>query len=138
MRQAREYAPEVLEKFIAIVRNPDSSDRDVIQAGLAILDRGCGKAITPVYQGEHGLPLEMIGESGADGETTPLLRAAKHSEKDKRRKELLAELGRLDREERTDREIRDSQMTDAREAALNGEPVSDMMSLLLAVKSETE
>jgi hypothetical protein len=139
MRQAREHGPEVIEYLIAIIRDPETPKRDGIRAAEVLLDRGCGKAVVPVYQGEHNLPFEMIGEMGPDGETTALTRAAaKHSEKDQRRKELLAELGRIDREERTDREIRDSQMADAREAERNGEPLPDALRLLLSVRNESE
>jgi hypothetical protein len=138
IRFARAHSIEALEKLLEIMRDPSASRRDQIQACLAVLDRGCGRPIVPIFKGEHNLPMEMLGESGADGEMTALLSAAKHGEKDKRRKELQAELARLDREDRTDREIRDSQLADAREAARNGQPLPDALRLLLATKNESE
>jgi hypothetical protein len=51
MRQAREHVPEIIERLLAIVRDPKAAHRDVIQAALALLDRGLGKPIVPIFRG---------------------------------------------------------------------------------------
>jgi hypothetical protein len=53
MRLARSHAPEAIEKLLSIMRDKKAAHRDVIQACLALLDRGCGKAVVPVYRGHQ-------------------------------------------------------------------------------------
>jgi hypothetical protein len=96
MRQAREHAPECIERLMSIVRNPKASDRDVIQAALAILDRGLGKPIVPIFRGQNALPEEMV--SGGEGDVTPLISIASRGNGDAYRRQLREELARLDNE----------------------------------------
>lgn len=124
MRLAREACPEAIETLTVIMRDTDATRRDRINACIALLDRGLGRPIVPVYKGENAMPLEMVAEAGADGvEVTALTRAAKHSD---RVKALEAELARL---KRTDAEIAETRAHGGDQNAL---------SLLMAVKAEKE
>jgi hypothetical protein len=135
MRQARSHAPEAIDRLLSIIRDETASNRDVIQACIALLDRGCGKAVVPVFQGAHGLPMEMIGESGADGsEITALLACVKESSAGGYRRALKAEMDRLDAEERIEKTARQDQVDRARKDHMNGRPIDPAMRLLLSVK----
>jgi hypothetical protein len=134
MRQAREYAPECLERLLAIVRNPKADDRNVIQACLALLDRGLGRPIVPIFRNTGtGLPDEMVF-GGGEGSETPLLTAANGDTGAQYRRALQAELARLDREENEAKERKRSQMDRAREDLANGRPVAPALKMLLEVQ----
>jgi hypothetical protein len=136
MRMARSHAPECIAKLLSIIRNENSSDRDVIAACIAMLDRGCGKAIVPVYKGEHGLPHEMVGAGIGDGDWTPLLGAAGKGPAAAYRRALQEELSRLDAEASQEKAAREEQLAKAQEDARDGKPLPDSLRLLLAVKNE--
>lgn len=137
MRLARSHAPECIERLLEIVRDKNASDRDVIQACIALLDRGCGKAITPVYRGGTNLPIEMIEGSGGDGEFTALLAAAGKGPAGAYRRALVDELARIDAEARAEKQTRRDEVNQARDAMARGEEVSPLLRMLVNVRNET-
>jgi hypothetical protein len=138
MRLARTRAPEAIQVLYDIMLDGSAAARDRIQAAIALLDRGCGKAVVPVYRGGTNLPIEMIEGGGADGEMTALINAAGQGPTGQYRKSLQDELARLDAQEREEREARRDQTDAAREAQARGEPISPLMKMLIAIKDETE
>lgn len=138
MRQAREHAPECIERLLSIVRDPKAAHRDVIAACLAILDRGLGRPIVPIFRNTStGLPDEMVFGGGAgDNEVTALIMAAR-AEGGDYRKALADELARLDREEREEKAARKDEIDEARAAQARGEPISPLMKMLISVQDET-
>jgi hypothetical protein len=139
MRLARSHAPECIDKLLSIMRNGKSSHRDQIAAAIALLDRGCGKAITPVYKGGTNLPTEYhLGEGGGDGEWTALIAAAGQGPRDAYRRTLVEELSRLDSEEQQDKADRKDEIDAAREAMRNGKKISPAMKLLLVTRDSAE
>jgi hypothetical protein len=137
MRLARSHAPKAIERLRSIMMDPKAAHRDVIQAAIALLDRGCGKPVTPVYRGGTNLPIEMI-EGGGDGEVTALLRSAGKGVDGAYRRALQAELTRLDDEEAQARAAQRDEVDEAREAMRRGEEVSPLMRMLIEVKDSTE
>jgi hypothetical protein len=139
IRYARTHSIEALHKLLEIMRSPDTHPRDAIQAALAVLDRGCGKAIVPVFRTGNRLPLEMTvadGE-GDGGEYTALLAAAARGPEGAYRRALQAELERLDNEASKEKQTRRDETDRAREALARGEPITPLQRMLIAVKDET-
>jgi hypothetical protein len=138
IRLARSHAPECIDKLLEIMRSPDTHPRDAIQAALAILDRGCGKAIVPVFRTGNRLPLEMtVADGEGDGAWTPLLGAAGQGPAGAYRKMLADELARLDAEAAQEKSARRDEVDAAAEAMRRGEEVSPLMSMLVQVRKET-
>jgi hypothetical protein len=139
MRQAREHAPECIERLLAIVRNPKSADRDAIQACLALLDRGLGRPIVPIFRNTGtGLPDEMVFGGGDGGEATVLIAAANDGPVGQHRKALAEELARIDAEEAEAKARSRAEVDEAREAIANGRAVSPAMKLLLETRDSAE
>jgi hypothetical protein len=140
MRLARSHAPEAIEKLLSIMRNGKASHRDQIQAAIALLDRGCGKPITPVYKGGTNMPTEYhLGDGGgADGEFTALIAAAGQGPRDAYRKTLVEELAKLDLEEKQAKARSRAEVDAARAAMANGQAVSPAMRMLVEVRDSKE
>jgi len=138
MRQAREHAPEVIEKLLSIVRNPKAAHRDVIQAAIALLDRGCGRPVIPVFRGGDQIGLIEDSSGMIGGEATALLRSAARNANESYRETLLAELARLDAQEAESRAAAQDELDEARRARANGQDISPMMGLLLSTKDAKE
>jgi hypothetical protein len=139
IRYARAHSIEMVDKLVSIVRDSKAARRDQISAALAVLDRGCGKAIVPVFRTGNRLPLEMTVSDGigGDGEWTPLLASAGRGPAGNYRRLLQEELSRLDAEEREQRAAHRDEIDEAREAMARGEEVSPLMTMLVRVKDET-
>jgi hypothetical protein len=120
-RLAREQGPASIAKLAELRDDPDTPPQVAAFCCEKLLDRGYGKAVVSV-----GFPVEMTGEAGPTGEPmTGLLRAARHNDKQQRRRELQAEIDRIDREDRTDREIQETE-----------NPAHTARHLLTAVRNE--
>jgi hypothetical protein len=136
MRLARATAPEAIETLRSIMANAKAADRDRIAACIALLDRGCGKPVVPVYRGANGLPQEMVEGVGGDGEMTALLGAAGRGPLGAYRKALADELARLDAQEREERERRRDEVDAARRDQAAGRELPPSLRMLLATKDE--
>jgi hypothetical protein len=136
MRLARSHAPEAVEVLRSIMSNEQAADRDRIAACLALLDRGCGRAVVPIYKG--GLPDDITGAGGlGDNETSVLLSVAGRDPTGAYRQALRDELARLDAEEAQEKAARHSEVDEAAAAMARGEEVSPLMRMLVQVKNET-
>jgi len=75
MRLARSYAPEAIERLRAIMMDPATANRDVIQAATVILERGLGKPVAMVLRSDNLLSDSDPG--GDENAATALLRAVR-------------------------------------------------------------
>jgi hypothetical protein len=130
MRLARSYAPEAVERLHSIVMDPKAAHRDVIAAAVALLDRGCGRAII-VNANNASNVLTGEGDHGVEGGV--LLRAAGQDSGVGYRRALEAEIARLNAEEDEQRADLDA----ARKTLAAGGEIDAPTRLLLQVKDET-
>jgi hypothetical protein len=138
MRLARSHCPEAVERLVEIMRDRSVPPRDTITACMAIMDRGLGRPIVPVFKGSpNGFPSEMVSEIGADGEMTPLLLAAGRGADASYKNALRSELDRIEKEERLAKDARRDQIDKAAAAMRRGEDVDPAMRILASVRNET-
>jgi hypothetical protein len=137
MRLARSHCAEAVERLVEIMRDKSVPPRETIAACMAIMDRGMGRCVVPVFKGTaNGFPSDMIQDVGADGALTPLLIAAGQNAGDTYKQTLQDELKRIETEERLAKEARRDQVNRAAAKLANGEPVEPSLALLARVRGE--
>jgi hypothetical protein len=139
MRLARSHCAEAVETLVSIMRDESTPPREKIASCVAIMDRGMGRPVVPVFKGTaNGFPSDMIGDVGADG-LTPLLRAAGKDASGEYKATLQAELRRIEDEERVSREARRNAVDRAAAKLANGEAIEDpAMRMLATVATQSQ
>jgi hypothetical protein len=128
-RLARLAGPDNIDWLIKTRDDPTIPAQVRFLCVKELNERGYGKAPFAVAIA----PMLEI-ENAPDGEPmTPLLKAAHHSDREKRIRDLEAELARLRREERTEHEVHETE-----DAYDRGQPNTNAMRLLMAVRDEPE
>jgi hypothetical protein len=128
---ARDLCPAIIEELNRLVFDPKTANRDKISAATVILTRGLGS-----FCGDR-LDEAGSGDSSYSG-MSPLLIAAGRGPVDIYRAELLAELHRIDAQERLERRDRDDALERARRASERGEEISAVDRMILQIKADTE
>jgi hypothetical protein len=137
MRLARSHCVEAVERLVELMRDKSTPPRETIAACMAIMDRGLGRPIVPVFKGSpNGFPTDMVSDIGADGALTPLLVAAGKGANGTYKQTLQDELKRIETEERLAKEARRDQVKKAAARMANGEPVEPALAMLARVRGE--
>jgi hypothetical protein len=137
MRLARSHCVEAVERLVELMRDKSTPPRETIAACMAIMDRGLGRPIVPVFKGSpNGFPTDMVSDIGADGALTPLLAAAGRDAGGTYKQTLQDELKRIETEERLAKEARRDQVKKAAARMANGEPVEPALAMLARVRGE--
>jgi len=134
---AREMTPAVLHKLNEIVHDPESSNRDKINAAIAIADRGCGRPAVGIFHGTGpNQPPGFVLEGGTEDDNALLLRAANEGNADERTLAALdAAASRVKAKIAQDKQAKEDHLADAAAAMARGEEVPGLTRLLLNAKA---
>ena len=136
-KQVRDMMPGVYQRMEQIVHDPNSKDRDRIAAATLLDARGCGRPAIGIFHGTTGpgMPPGHLRE-GEDGGPSILILAANSRQKDANyKKQLQAELRRVEAEETDEARAREEHLAAAAEAIDKGEDVDGVTRLLIAAKA---
>ena len=136
-KQVRDMMPGVYQRMERIVHDPNSKDRDRIAAATLLDARGCGRPAIGIFHGTTGpgMPPGHLPE-GEDGGPSILILAANSRQKDANyKKQLQAELRRIEAEEADEGRAREEHLAAAAEAIDKGEDVDGVTRLLIAARA---
>ena len=136
-KQVRDMMPGVYQRMEQIVHDPNSKDRDRIAAATLLDARGCGRPAIGIFHGTTGpgMPPGHLPE-GADGGPSILILAANSRQKDANyKKQLQAELRRVEAEETNEARASEEHLAAAAEAIDKGENVDGVTRMLIAAKA---